>query len=122
MQRVIDTADPPLRATAQADLGVAQAAHLYFASVGNQARFIMARHALAADELNDPQRDRLLKKVDELLLAEIDLAVKLYSIVKADSRIGFEASNHYFYVPLDLVEKVINCEHLRAQLSTGDGF
>ena len=122
MQRVIDTADPPLRATAQADLGVAQAAHLYFASVGNQARFIMARDALAADELNDQQRDRLLKKVDELLLAEIDLAVKLYSIVKADSRIGFEASNHYFYVPLDLVEKVINCEHLRAQLSTGDGF
>ena len=29
-----------------------------------------------------------------------------------DSRIGFEASNQYYYVPLDLVEKVINCHDL----------
>jgi hypothetical protein len=28
----------------------------------------------------------------------------------ANSRIGFEASNHYDDVPLDLVEKVVNCE------------
>jgi hypothetical protein len=27
-------------------------------------------------------------------------------------RIGFEAANHYFFVPLDLVEKALNCRDL----------
>jgi UDP-glucose 4-epimerase len=29
-----------------------------------------------------------------------------------DSRLGFEASNHYYYVPIDLLEKVLNCQYL----------
>ena len=33
-------------------------------------------------------------------------------MTKADSRIGFEASNQYYYLPLDLVEKVINCDYI----------
>jgi len=30
----------------------------------------------------------------------------------ADSRIGFEASNQYYYIPLDLAEKIVNCDQL----------
>jgi hypothetical protein len=33
-----------------------------------------------------------------------------------DSRLGFEASNQYAYVPLDLVEKVLNCRELLDRL------
>ena len=33
-------------------------------------------------------------------------------LAKEDSRIGFEASNQYHYLPLDLVEKVVNCEYV----------
>ena len=33
-------------------------------------------------------------------------------VLRLDSRIGFEASNQYYYVPLDLVEKVLNCRDL----------
>ena len=51
-----------------------------------------------------------------LLLAEIELARRQHRLQSADSRIGFEASNHYFYVPLDLVEKVVNCRWLLDQL------
>jgi hypothetical protein len=40
------------------------------------------------------------------------LARELFTLASQDSRIGFEASNHYYYVPLDLVEKVINCRAL----------
>jgi len=40
------------------------------------------------------------------------LARQLYLISKEDSRIGFEASNHYYYFPLDFVGKVINCEFI----------
>ena len=47
-----------------------------------------------------------------LLKNEIVLAKGLYAIQCSDSRIGFEATNHYYYVPVDLAEKVINCRDL----------
>jgi hypothetical protein len=43
---------------------------------------------------------------------EIRLAKELVHIQLRDSRIGFEATNHYFYTPADLVEKIINCRVL----------
>jgi hypothetical protein len=36
----------------------------------------------------------------------------LHAVQSRDSRIGFEASNQYYYVPVDLAEKVINCQDL----------
>ena len=83
-----------------AECDVAEAAAIHFQSVANQARFILARRAA------DKERMRAI------LLAEIDLAKRLFAIQSRDSRIGFEASNHYFYVPTDLAEKIINCKHL----------
>lgn len=47
-----------------------------------------------------------------LVREEIELAKTLYAIMRRDSRIGFEATNHYYYTANDLVEKVLNCEHL----------
>jgi len=50
------------------------------------------------------------------LESEIALARQLFTLVREDSRIGFEPTCQYFYLPLDLVEKVVNCrwvlEHL----------
>ena len=46
------------------------------------------------------------------LKGEIELARRLYAIQTRDSRIGYEATNHYFYVPVDLAEKVLNCRDL----------
>ena len=43
---------------------------------------------------------------------EQTLAIKLYHIARVDSRIGFEASNHYYYTLNDLREKVINCDYI----------
>ena len=43
-----------------------------------------------------------------MLRAEIELARRLYAIQTNDSRIGFEATNHYFFTPMDLAEKVLN--------------
>ncbi|MBE0542072.1 MAG: hypothetical protein IH623_11845 [Verrucomicrobia bacterium] len=43
---------------------------------------------------------------------EIALARRLFQLQSRDSRLGFEASNHYFYVPHDLREKVLNCRDL----------
>ena len=115
MRRVVEQAGPNRRELAEADLGIARAVSCHFASVASQARFVMARDALAASENGSADRDRTVKQILHILSQETDAAKELYKIAKADSRIGYEASNQYFYVPLDLVEKVVNCEHLRAE-------
>jgi hypothetical protein len=104
-----------LREAAQADLRVAKAARIHFASVANQARFLMARDGLQSSSPN-VDKDQTRREALELIDREMELAKQLYELASADSRLGYEASNHYFYVPNDLIEKVINCEHVRAEL------
>lgn len=89
---------PDRRNTLLEDIRLAEAAGAHFASCASQARFILARDS------NDK------RAMAEAVEKERKLARRLFQMAKADSRIGFEASNHYYYVPLDLVEKVINCE------------
>jgi hypothetical protein len=122
-QQVVEHAAADKRANAATDLRLAQAAGLHFRSVANQARFILARDALRKPGTPVAERQRLRAEMVRTLDEEIVLARELFTLTQADSRIGFEASNHYFYVPLDLVEKVINCDWLRQALrkqSAGD--
>ncbi len=107
---------PDKQVEAAADLRVAQAAQLHFASVANQARYVIARDALRA---SPPAGDsaQLRTRISSLLDRETELARKMFELSSADSRLGFEAANHYFYVPLDLVEKVIDCDYLQRQLA-----
>jgi len=49
------------------------------------------------------------KDYREIVSEEEALAIQLYQVTRRDSRIGFEASNHYFYTGNDLKEKVLNC-------------
>ena len=49
----------------------------------------------------------------DVLDEEIKLAKLLRDIIVKDSRIGYEASNHYYYTDRDLIEKIINCEYLK---------
>ena len=51
--------------------------------------------------------------------SEIDLSNRLYALARQDSTIGFEASNHYYYRPLDLAEKILNVTTSFAVLSEG---
>lgn len=81
------------------ELRVAEAAYLHFQSVANQIAFVRAR-------AEDWERCR------ELLRREIVVARRMFDLVNRDSRIGFEATNHYFYTRLDLVEKVVSCRYL----------
>ena len=41
---------------------------------------------------------------------ELENTKRLYELVREDSRIGFESSNHYYYTLNDLLEKIVNCE------------
>jgi hypothetical protein len=103
--KVAGSADSPAaRAAAEEDLLLARAAGLHFRSVATQVRFVMARDAGQATE--------------PWVRQEMAAARELFSLARRDSRVGFEASNHYYYLPQDLVEKVINCQHL---LDEADG-
>lgn len=114
LQKAIDKVPPGRREQVHADLFYAQAAGIHFQSVANQSRYVMARDTLAAatDSLVAEERNRLRSEIGRLLKSEIDLAKELFELTGEDSRIGFEPSCQYFYLPLDLVEKVVNCRWL----------
>jgi hypothetical protein len=93
------------------ELDVAEAAAIHFRSSANQVRFVMARQALLTAK--DPSKMLVeVANLERALQEELALARRLHAIQSRDSRIGFEASNHYFYVPIDLAEKVLNCRDL----------
>ena len=114
--KVVPLSDPEKKDAAQEDWQIAKAAYLHFASVTNQIRFIMDRDSLLKNNLTEIEKRVLKKQINVILDSEINLAVELFEITREDSRIGFEASNQYYYVPQDLMEKVINCEFVRKKL------
>jgi hypothetical protein len=117
LQLAVDKAPTDMHSQVLADLRYAKAAAIHFQSVANQAYFIMARDRLA--QADDPAaRAPLRAEIKRRLESEIVLARQLFSLVRQDSRIGFEPSCQYFYLPLDLVEKVISCRWLLEQLET----
>jgi len=106
------TATPTRRTNLHTDLVLAEAAGLHFRSVANQIRFVMARNTLLSGSLQDAERKTCVETARNVLQDEIQTASHLFALTLQDSRIGFEASNHYYYLPLDLVEKVINCRYI----------
>jgi hypothetical protein len=116
-----ETATPEQRRAFAEECRVAEAAAIHFRSSANQARFVLARRAAAESkdqETETPPR----KEMERVLNNEIALARRLFEIQSRDSRIGFEASNQYYYVPIDLVEKVLNCRYLLARATGAERF
>jgi hypothetical protein len=92
----------PVPSTIEPELRYAEACALHWLSAAQQARWTALRDAGKAGSTS----------AREWVRAEIAAARRLHQLQSIDSRIGFEATNHYFYVPLDLVEKVIHCRWL----------
>ena len=104
--------DPAQKINAIEDYRFATTAWIHFKSVANQIRFIMARDSLRSGKLGENEVGAKIKVIEDIARDEMQLARQIYLISKEDSRIGFEASNHYYYFPLDFVGKVINCEYI----------
>ncbi|HNQ88872.1 MAG TPA: hypothetical protein PKM73_09680 [Verrucomicrobiota bacterium] len=105
---------PAHRAALNLEMGVAEAAALHFRSTANQARFVLARQTLAA-AITTAQAEPALQTLKQILESEAAIAARLHTLQLGDSRLGFEASNQYFFVPADLIEKVLNCRDLLAR-------
>ena len=89
--------EPAKRAAAERDLAMFRAEEMHFRSTVDQSRFILARDAGNTSEIR------------RLALKELATAKAYLPLVRADSRIGYECSNHYYYVPRDVVEKILAC-------------
>jgi hypothetical protein len=72
----------------------------------------MARDALLSGSLRNEERNAQVEIARKAVRDEMETARRLFALTLDDSRIGFEASNHYYYLPLDLVEKVVNCQYI----------
>jgi hypothetical protein len=107
--RAMSQMDLAAKNIAVRDLGVIRAAELHFRSVVNQLDFIFARNRRCdVVAMRDAAR------------RELAVAKEFLPIVRCDSRIGFEASNHYYYLPIDIVEKVLVCRQIIEDLVSRD--
>lgn len=97
---------PAEKAAAMEDLrNVAEAAYCHFRSAYLQIRFVHVRDSVSEDK----KPELLIPVLDE----EIELAGWLLHVMRRDSRIGFEATNHYHYTEAALMEKIANCRCLK---------
>ena len=79
---------------------MAKGAYCLFASSLNQIRFIRARdegrYADAARTAED----------------ELDISMKMLSLMNQNAAIGYEAANHYYFSKNQLAEKILNCLYM----------
>lgn len=99
------------RLALESECRIADTVAIHLSSSANQARFVLARQGVAAAKTMSEAAPHLVR-LEAVLKDEINLARRLHRIQSFDSRIGFEASNQYYYVPIDLGEKVLNCRYL----------
>lgn len=95
---------------------VAEGAYYHFRSTSLQITFVKTRDLYLKEEAA-PRRDELRSKMFLIIDEEIELAKSMYALARKDSRIGYEATNHYFYTHQALQEKVINCLWMKDQLT-----
>jgi len=117
LQTAVAKAPAERRAEAERELVFARAAKLYFRSAANQVRFVLARDALANAKkpLPPAERQERLAAIRRLVREEAESAREMFSLAHTESCIGFEAASQYFYLPLDLVEKVVCCREILAR-------
>ena len=114
-ERLIAQTPGPGQRELRREAGLFRAAALHFASCADQARFVVARDKLLAAS-DEATRAACRADLRKIVLSELATAKKLLPLVKADARIGYESSNQYYYIPQDLVEKVLCCRQILAGL------
>lgn len=58
-------------------------------------------------------------KIRECILLEEELTKKSYALSSQDCRIGYEASNHYYFTQNTFLEKLVNLENLKTDFEIG---
>jgi len=104
LESALEDADESQRRILEVDILRAKAIRAHFSSTINQALFTQSR--------NEEDAEGMLSAIN----AEEALASEYLDYVLSDPTLGYESSNQYFFVPQDIVEKMINLEHLKTRL------
>jgi phosphoribosyl-ATP pyrophosphohydrolase len=59
-----------------------------------------------------------LERMMQIARNELKISKEQYFVDRANSVIAYEASNHYYYTPLDLIEKMLNCDYVERELKS----
>ncbi|MGV8091111.1 MAG: hypothetical protein AB2L24_04515 [Mangrovibacterium sp.] len=112
LEKAVSLADIGRRPDVQSELRYAKVVRIHFASIANQVRYILLRDQYNLPDTTLAGKKELSEKIRTVIENEIMLAKELYYLVLEDSRIGFESANQYFYVPNDLLEKIISSRQI----------
>lgn len=88
---------------------IANACACHFRSTLHHIKFVRLRQSVASGQ-SSPGELQMLLNAERLTVLET-IALRM-----TDSRIGYEASNHYYYSVQDLKEKLLNIEYCRSIL------
>lgn len=94
-------------------LCISKGVYNHYRSTLNHIGFVMERNRLLEGSLSKEAQDRVKMRIQCILEDETDAVLNMLELRKEDSRIGFEASNHYFYTVQDLKEKLLNLNYLK---------
>lgn len=103
-RKALASVPTPKKRQAEEDIAIAETCYLHFRSTANQVAFYILR--------DGPRTPESMEKMRALVKAEMDLARRLYPLARRFSVIAYEATNHYYYRPADLAEKILNCQWL----------
>ncbi len=98
---------PNLSEGLRQDIRYADAVALAYGSVADQTRFYTLRKA---GKLTSREASQLLEN-------ERTRAIQMLMLQAEDACIGFEASNQYYFLRTDLLEKVINIGHIQTEIA-----
>ena len=109
LTKAVALAPKPHKYDIEAELRYAEVVQIHFESVANQVHYVLLRDEYAKPETPAARKEEIKKQMRPLVESEIALAKRLYQLTLEDSSIGFESTNQYFYVPNDLLEKIVSC-------------
>ena len=115
------------RVEAERQARCADVAGVVYLSCANQTRFVLLRdernalrkaeNAKNAENGEDASRLAAVEaEMAAIVRDEIELAKALRRAAAADSCVGFESTNQYWFVPNDLTEKIISCRQILEEL------
>jgi hypothetical protein len=104
LQKALALVPGDKRETTALDLAIAETCYVHFRSTADQIDFCMLR--------DEPRSAGTVSRMRAIAERQRTLAARMYTLARRHSVIAFEASNHYYYRPLDLAEAVISAQYL----------
>ena len=102
------------KSVADHDLAIMRTCYTHFQSTANQVEFYLLRAKLD----HGPERQVAIDRMRIIVQQEIELAKLQFQVTRTHSTIAYEASNHYYYTPLGLVEKILNCRQILDEMGS----